>query len=187
MRTIRTTTISILALGLLAGSAVGVAAQDEEAAAGVTSFTATPSMEGEVAAEGTVVVLPNGFTEGDGFTWLSSWEASDPRFTGNFSAVMNSVMDPDGFKAFETGGQPNELRSSTAVLSNDGGSWLGEGIAISSTDLGIATEAAIFVGQDGYEGLTAYVLIDNTQFPATISGVVFPAAMPEAPEPYVAE
>jgi hypothetical protein len=31
MRAIKTTTISILAVGLLAGSAVGVAAQDEEA------------------------------------------------------------------------------------------------------------------------------------------------------------
>jgi hypothetical protein len=36
MRAIRTTTISILALGLLAGSAVGVAAQDEEAAGPVS-------------------------------------------------------------------------------------------------------------------------------------------------------
>ena len=44
VRAIRTTTISILALGLLAGSAVGVTAQDEEADAGAVSFTgaATP-------------------------------------------------------------------------------------------------------------------------------------------------
>ena len=34
MRSIRTTTISILIVGLLAGSAVGTAAQDEDAAAG---------------------------------------------------------------------------------------------------------------------------------------------------------
>ena len=42
MRTIKTTTISILAVGLLAGSAVGVAAQEEaaEMPSGEESFLA---------------------------------------------------------------------------------------------------------------------------------------------------
>ena len=50
MRAIRTTTISILALGLLAGSAVGVAAQDAEATAPST-FTMQNASEPEVTSD----------------------------------------------------------------------------------------------------------------------------------------
>ena len=119
VRAIKTTTISILALGLLAGSTVGVAAQDE--AADVTSFTGTISFV-DVASESTVTDLGNGFTEYNGFVILNSYESSDPRFTGDSSVVVNTVMVPD---RFETTGQ----QATTYMVTNDGGSWLGEGRA----------------------------------------------------------
>ena len=62
MRTIRTTTISILVLGLLAGSGVGVAAQDEEAepfsGAVVTGYFASFSDEVEVPEF--IITFPDG-------------------------------------------------------------------------------------------------------------------------------
>jgi hypothetical protein len=88
----------------------------------------------------------------------------------------------------ETGGQPNMLNTSIVELTNDGGSWLGEGVSMSSTDLDVATDNIILVGRDGYEGLTAYVLVDGRGWPPTYSGVIFPSAMPDVPEePYAGE
>jgi hypothetical protein len=178
MRTIKTTTISILALGLLAGSAVGVAAQDEEAAAEVTSFTGTLNFV-DVLRESTDTELPNGLTESVGFTVLNSLESSDPRFSGDHVVVVNTVADPDTFGA----GRPDWLLETSHVVTNDGGSWHGEGSAFDSTDLDLDIPMVVtFVGQDGYEGLTAYAVIEDP----TMSGVIFPTAMPEMPEPYVA-
>ena len=81
---------------------------------------------------------------------------------------------------------------STYELTNDGGSWLGEHTAFGSADVlgpdvgNIGT--IIFVGRDGYEGLTAYVI---NQFDmaanAEFSGVIFPTAMPPFPELPAAE
>jgi len=190
VRAIKITTSSILAVGLLAGSTVGVAAQDAQGAAEVTRFTGTLSMDGEeLPIETMNDVLPNGFVEGKpGFTWLNRMESSDPRFTGDHSIIAKQVLGPDGFTPWETGGQPNIVLSNRHEVTNDGGSWLGEGVGLSSTELDfVSGEVITFVGQDGYEGLTAYVHIDDTQQPATISGVIFPVAMPEVPDPYTGE
>ena len=186
MRAIKTTTISILAVGLLASLAIGVGAQDEESAA-VASFTGSFSTDAEWPAGETQTVLPNGFMETTGHVRLNRWESSDPRLTGDVATVVNWVLDPDGFGATETGGQPNMLNVSSVELTNDEGSWLGEGISMSSTDLDVATDSIVLVGRDGFEGLTAYVLVDGRAWPPTYSGVIFPTALPETPEPYAGE
>jgi len=176
MRGIRTTTISILALGLLAGSAAGVAAQDE---AEVTSFTGTSSFV-DVLQESTDTELPNGLTENVGFTVLNSWESSDPRFTGDNYVVVNSVADPDTFGA----ARPDWLLETSQVVTNDGGSWVGEGRSFDSTDLDLDIPMVVaFVGQDGYDGLAAYVALEAD----SVSGVIFPSEGPEVPEPYAGE
>ena len=72
-------------------------------------------------------------------------------------------------------------------LANDGGSWLGEATNFGNTDLGVNSQTIIFEGRDGYEGLTAYAVVDWRDFAGEYVGTVFPAAMPEVPEPYVAE
>jgi hypothetical protein len=188
MRTIKTTTISILAVGLLAGSAGGVAAQDEEETAVVTSFTGvfSPDAEGLPNPAQTEGVLPNGFSWNNGFAWKTSWESSDERMAGDVTGVNHWVIDPAGFEPWSWGGQPNMLAREIVELTNDGGSWLGEGIGFNSTELDMASTTHIFVGRDGYEGLTAYVLVGEGQ-PPTFSGIIFPGEMPEAPEPLVAE
>ncbi|MGD8683697.1 MAG: hypothetical protein PVG27_07100, partial [Chloroflexota bacterium] len=100
MRAVKTTTISILALGLVAGSALGVAAQDEEAAASAVSFTG--SVRGGEGADIETTALPNGYMAMDGFTYRNTWESSDERLTGEVSGVNNFVVDPDGFRASAT-------------------------------------------------------------------------------------
>ena len=185
MKTARNTAISILAIGLLAGSAVGVAAQAEEAEAIVSSFTGAVSGGEGLGLETVDEELPNGFMKVNGQTYRTKWTASDERLTGTLTGVNHWVIDPNGFEPWATGGQPNMITSSALQLDNDGGSWLGEGTSFSSTELDAMRETIIFVGQDGYQGLTAYVLLENEPAgPPTFIGVIVPAAMPEAPEPY---
>ena len=187
MRAIRTITISILAVGLLAGSAVGVAAQDEEAADGATSFTGSVRGGEGVDVETTETDLGNGYLAVDGFTWRNNWVSSDERLTGDVTGVNNWVVGPDGFDAWSTGGQPDIIASQVIELVNDGGSWLGEGISFGCTGFEISRDMYTLVGQGGYEGLTAYVILEVPPGPPTFSGIIFPTAMPEVPEPYTGE
>lgn len=177
-RTMKTTTISVLAIGLLVGSTVGTVAQDESAE--ISGFTGTILFI-DVPQESTDTPLGNGFTDYDGFVIRNSYESSDPRFTGDASVVVNGSAVPD---RFETTSQ----RAMTYLLTNAGGSWVGEARSFDSTETDIGNVTFItFVGRDGYEGLTAYAQIDPTQEPPTFSGVIFPLAMPEMPDPYTGE
>ncbi|MGD8684835.1 MAG: hypothetical protein PVG27_12885, partial [Chloroflexota bacterium] len=86
MRGIKTITISILAVGLLAGSAVGVAAQDEAEAGASTPAYVTGTL-GEPAdfVEGTY--SPDAM-RGEQLLGIPV-DASDPRLTGLLDIVKN--------------------------------------------------------------------------------------------------
>ena len=141
MRAIKTTTISILAVGLLAGSAVGVAAQDE-ASDPMVPPTFTWSY-GEV--EGSIrgyPVLEQGFTV----------VASDPRASGE---MTNEPIDPESEEEPLVG-----LWESRLV--NDDGSWVGigkqvEGL-VNSLGSDYRWEAGLpaweLTGEGAYEGLS---------------------------------
>ena len=172
MRAIKTTTISILAVGLLAGSAVGVAAQDESA--GASNLTGTIASGSDVS-QGTRTEV-EGLVLTSGVVGLGRWDAPDERLSGDATYTGNWLYDER---------ERTSIRSATYELSNDGGSWLGEATALATPSLD--TDTVLFTGRGGYEGLTAYVLIDWSRPATEFTGVVFPAPMPETPEPYVAE
>lgn len=182
-RTIKAAAISILVLSLLAASAVAVAARDEETAAGTASFTGSVSGGPALDVETTETDLPNGFTAVDGYTYRNTWESSDGRLTGDVTGVTNNVVP-----APPTGGLPDIIMSLAIELTNDGGSWLGEGRGFGSADLDFVKEMYTLAGQGGYEGLTAYVIVETTNpGRSTLSGIIFPTAMPEVPEPHAGE
>ena len=183
MRVIRTTTVAVLALGLLAGSAAGTVAQDE------------PTME---AAEvtGRAFMLAERRDTGGDFVYLEMggkinsgavegvWSTSDPRLNGTVTRTVTWHWDP----ASDT-----VIDSHAYELTNDGGSWLGEGHGY-LTDLRGNPPSVRWVtltGRDGYEGLSAMVVLEtaNVLQPATLDlrGVVFPGEVPEIPEAYAAE
>ena len=187
MRVIKTTTISVLTIGLLAGSAVGVAAQDEEAAAedptGASYFTGQLDTEGgEVTAE-PVETIVDGILEGRGVVIENeAIETSDPRVTGSLSRVLNANIHNVGeFEQvlFET----NAWR-----IENDGGAWSGQGSALIHGAAGLADDertdfdTVVLTGEGGYDGLTAYILADWTEDPPVIEGAVFPGEAPPFPE-----
>jgi hypothetical protein len=170
--------ISMLAVGLVAGSAVGVAAQ-EEPSKEAASVTGRAAWFGEVSA-GTQ-------TSSDGIVAVEDvvhnhiWSASDPRLSGEVTYTGNWYFVPDPYIGIQSG---------TYELTNDEGSWLGDATAYGSEALGVDADVVVFTGRGGYEGLTAYVVLDwgsQDVSGENIQGVIFPSAMPPVPEPYSAE
>jgi hypothetical protein len=79
------------------------------------------------------------------------------------------------------------VESVTYEMTNDGGSWAGDGRGYGSPSGGSGFVA--LSGRDGYEGLTAFIVHegDTDRGYWDLRGIIFPSEMPEIPEPYVAE
>ena len=174
MRGIKTITISILAVGLLAGSAVGVAAQDgDPLAPAYVEFTSGWPVDEPLLLDAEVT-------------------ASDPRVSG----LLTVASDNDGANA-ELGaeGLDAKLTVYEVRLVNDGGSWTGTGQRIGGgpeiedvppRDVGMWT----LVGAGDYEGLSLYVSSQASgeqdaeyDWIEQTWGVIIPTAwVPEGPE-----
>ena len=141
MRGIKTTTIAILALGLLAGSAVGVTAQDAGPMAPST-FTMHGAGEPVVSTDpgtgATIVVVEK--------------ESTDERAAGTWTEVVGGPTVP----VDEAAGLIQRI---AVRIVNDGGSWVGSsrGFLIFASD-GPPTVQFLgeLVGEGGYEGLTFF-------------------------------
>jgi hypothetical protein len=179
---IRTTTISILALGLLAGSAIGVAAQDEPITEAIE--VTGRAVQGKDLVVYDMVEMPGNNLGGNGFVSEQVWNTSDPRLNGTFTRTANWRFDMDTGTAIDAG---------AFELTNDGGSWVGSGRFYAFDALENARGAALVAldGRDGYEGLSAHVVFESVaevNAPVRdLKGVIFPTVLPEVPEPYVAE
>lgn len=180
MRIIRTITISFLSICLLAGAAVGVVAQDEPRS-GLAEVTGR-AIFGPWLHDPGVVTTPEGIVVGEGFAFIHGWETSDPRLNGEVTRTVTFHNQPDA------GG----IESVAYELTNDGGSWVGEGHSYGIGALGSGTDGAGFVsltGRGGYTGLTALIVheggLDDGGW--DLKGIIFPTDLPEIPEPYVAD
>ena len=175
MRTIQAITISILAVTSLAGSAVGVVAQDEPSME-VTEVTGR-AIFGPWIVDPGVEEIPEGVLVGEDFVFLHGWDTSDPRLDGEMTRTVNFRHIPD----------TATIESLTYELTNDGGSWVGDGRGYSGP-----SDASGFValsGRGGYEGLSAFIVhegdVDRGYW--DLRGIIFPSDTPEIPEPYTAE
>jgi hypothetical protein len=146
VRAIKSSVISILAIGLLAGSAVGVAAQDEAA-----DPMAPSTFTGEFTGTAEDSTDPATGLE----VSVSAWEATDPRASGTWTGTEDAaVLDGDDGQRFSVGRE-------AVRLANDGGAWVGTRrwfLALSLPDgplsVGAITE---LVGEGGYEGLSLFM------------------------------
>ena len=179
MRGIKGTTISILALGLLAGSAVGVAAQDDEA----TTEPSTPAIvTGNQLGIGEPVQEPvetevDGVSQGRGTVVVGDrFEADDPRLTGNVSQTVNGDLRT-------VGGTPAILISPSLRVENDEGAWSGQCDLLVIADGAPDPFSCLFNGEGGYDGLSAYLVFENPeQPPSPFKGLVFEGDLPPTPE-----
>lgn len=181
VRTIKTTTISILALGLLAGSAVGVAAQEDE-----TDVSTPAYVTWEVTGDA-INVIDGAFDEEAaemrGLTVQGvPIEASDPRMSGLYYYVVNGngqkLSTPDY----------GIVESRSWRMENDGGAWTGTTtwVQVGSGSDGpqaMTAEAGILIGEGGYEGLIA--VIDSDYDPGRApkgEAVILERSVPPFPE-----
>ena len=163
MKGLKTTTISILAVGLLAGSTLGVAAQDEATDqvapvefTGTTSFgpcsggqTSTVDEDGVVMerAEGRSCINPS-----SGF--------ADPRLQGQFRVWQNNDAFPGGLHLFMTG----------FSMHDDEGAWIQRpSLALNHPDGTNATKVIVMEGEGAYDGLV--VVADLAWDPSGVGSV----------------
>jgi hypothetical protein len=181
LKGLKTTIATALAVGLLAGSAVGVAAQDEEPA-GSTYFTGTIARDGNLVSEPSETIV-DGILEGRGIVFEGeSLEATDARMTGTLSRALNgNVHKVSDFEDVV-------LESAAWRIENEGGSWSGQGSALIhggaeiSDDDATDLDTILLTGEGIYEGLTAYVIADWTEDPVVIEGAVIVGEAPPVPE-----
>ena len=170
MRTLKITVICTIAVGLLAGSAIGVAAQDADPAApSVWSGQLVPAQGEQISFEETPTYLELlGRDSGQ-------IEASDPRISGDWEQVLAvRVFDPEGDGAV--------LQTATIRVENDGGSWSG---TYSGWAGGPSSQGwNVLTGEGGYEGLTA---VFSQTAEGALEGLIVPGVAPAAPEAPPAE
>jgi len=185
VRAIRTSVITILAIGLVAGSTVSVAAQEEEAAAEPTTpakVTGTIQSGGDVVQEPTEAVV-DGVLEVRGFVLVGdALEMDDPRLTGSISVTFNA--DVHKVSDFEE----IVLQTVDMRIDNDDGSWTGQGTQLEHNGAEIPEDEMInlqtlpMTGAGAYEGLSAYLFVDFSEGPPTVEGAIYEGELPPFPE-----
>ncbi len=154
----RTILIGAIAIGLLAGSAVGAAAQDTETdAAAPVEFTGA-----------------TGFgPPGNGYRINPILEPfTDPRLAGEFRVWENNRAYPGG---------PTFWRTGFSIHDDDGG-WIERpGLSIGHPDGTSATRVIIMDGHQAYEGLTLVAEVSSTGSRRDWHGYIVDGELPPAP------
>ena len=144
MRAIKTTAILVVAVGLLAGSAVGSAAQE-----GITPVTV-------------IVDAPEGCYY-DELTAISTCpnvviDASDDRLSGVAETTVYALDLP---------GSPEDLLGTITIrIENDKGAWFGVGTY--GFVAGFEDDAWVLTGDGEYAGLSAYLALDGEEIRGAI-------------------
>ena len=173
MRGIKSGLSTILAIGLLAGSASGAAAHeeaDDSVAAAPVQVTGT-SAAGGCPDAGTTEDMGL-FERTVGGTCLPTWRFSDERLNGTATLVANEDNYTD-----ESG-----ISVGTFALSieNDEGGWrMRPGFWLEFPDAPqVGAEVWVLDGEGAYDGLTAVLLVEDW----TPHGFIIDGGTPPAPE-----
>jgi hypothetical protein len=164
---------SFLVAGPGSGSAPNAAELDASLAAVITGKILPSSSP--LDSDGTSEVGDDGVTRTEGIHYTNTWETSDPRLSGR--ATLDGVWVRFPLEDLQ-------IEAASHVLENDEGRWVGSSSAlVNRSSLGENLDVAILRGEGAYEGLTAFVLMDWTSFPAKIEAAIFPGEMPATPAP----
>lgn len=191
MNKFRTHMIAAIAIGLLAGSAVGVAAQAEEAADPMAPAWVTGTLALGSSCSGPTASTPQADVEPEREHHRCSnqtWTTSDPRLTG----TSTSTWDADVYVLDEA---IVSVVAGTYELRNESGGWLchhrdGLSFGMGRYATGANEETVTCIGDSAYDGLTAIVSLDWSNSPPSsvpLAGLIFPGEAPPLPELVAAE
>jgi hypothetical protein len=177
---IKTTTIPILAIGLFAGSVVGVAAQDE--AAPPVEFTAKWAWGSQIRSDTSEAIASGVQYRGGAWRPGVLVPASDPRWQGTFS-IANNEND------YSASGGPL-VGIHAFRIENEEGAWQQmPTVALIFPGIDDLTNTGVFVGEGGYEGLIAVVDIATDRAAGTwdLHGYIIHGELPPPPDPFLSE
>jgi hypothetical protein len=160
----------VIAIGLLAGSAVAVTAQEAP-----VEFTAEwgfgPNIESGARVNDEDAVR----YRGDVWRPSTVTESSDPRFRGDLTNSWNHDDYPDG----------STIGAVTYTVRNDEGAWIMEPtLTLDFPDPGVTSWNVVFVGEDAYEGSLALVNIVTVGEGWELHGYIVDASSLPTVEPY---
>lgn len=187
MKSARALVIASLTIGLLLTSVVTVAAQEDT---DVDELTATSWVSGTAGdarqtTQGTDSPQGGGFIEHRGYIFGdSAIDTDDPRLNGSMTVVANG--DERYLSGTAGSGELTDIQGLGVRITNDEGGWSGQGTALihgNGSTLTTDLDTIILAGQGAYEGLTAYLIIDNTSTPRTVEGTIFEGQITPLPEP----
>ena len=172
----------IVALGLLAGSAVGVVGQDEAsdamAPAWVTgTISYAPSCEDPTITDG-----DDGVSRERGYLCTpQTWASDDPRLGGVGTQTWNADV-------YRVDGQTYSITSGLVDVHDEDGGWTCSGGAGLDRGSGLFSESVqergsiSCLGYGANEGLRAILVTDLRSSPFTLEGFIFPSELPPTPE-----
>ena len=173
-----------LTLVLLTGSGLAMSAQsDSEDVDPMATTFVTGTLGQPTQVTSGVETRVDGVTERRDWVFAGALlETDDPRLTGRVTAVVS------GDERIVTGTNLRvDLQSGDLRIENDEGAWGGSLTAIAHgrtlDDATVSFDTWLLTGEDAYDGLSAYLLIDSTEDPAVVQGAVFAGEMPPAPDP----
>ena len=180
MRTLRTSLVGVVVIGLLAGLSMAVAAQEDEQEPPTATYVAGVSIP---TPEGDSYVV-----EGD--TYVGEMDWSDPRLPSRMLARFN----PEGAQGIHPDGSGVTVRMAVAVrLEGPEGSWSGTGHSLAWTLVPESGEESqdrrielwVLDGEGEYEGLSATLTGPGGAEAAAFEGFIFENAltMPDPIEP----
>jgi hypothetical protein len=184
---LKPTLISAIAIGLLAGSVVGVAAQSDEADAMAASYFTAQQISDDVENSGwSEGAIPGAACTGNAVELVANdlhtgmvLEATDPRISGQMEAVWSTA-------ACEIrGGEKVWHQIVTYRISNDEGAWSGTGLGFIAASEAVGDGPgdafmATLTGEGAYEGLSATFLQQRFEGGDVMKGVIVPGAIPPA-------
>jgi hypothetical protein len=176
VKAVKTMLGSAIAFGLLAGPAVGAAAQ--EGAAAPLEFTGSWYFNGADRLTATETDGDPSTTRG-GAWYQAPTNATDPRFTGAVTIFSNDDWYSGG----------NAVYHSAWRVENADGAWQSEPIYnVDFADGSSSGLTAVFHGEGGYAGLVAAVDMELVRMEAgdsqywELNGIIFDGDLPPEPE-----
>ncbi len=178
---LKTSVAATVLVGLIAGSAIAVAAQ-EDASSEATLVTGTVGASTVIGEP--VSTIADGVEDVRGLVREGPIEMSDPRLTGSLSRVLNFRVHPVGTEAGLV------VQADLWRIDNEGESWSGPSTAISGlgevpSDITVDIETVVLAGEGDYDGLSAYLVADwSPEIGADMQGAIFSGEMPPVPDEY---
>ena len=181
MKPNRTALLAVIAIGLLVASTVGVAAQADDPMA-PSFFTGDAGAQWRAWGESSET-RPDGVVVSTGSS-STQWSANDPRINGLATAVGTEVDYREGTLRESPTGLDGAIRGQRHRVVNDEGAWEGVLDLIQIDGVGLDIKVGWLIGEDAYEGLMAFVVVDYTDPCCKLSGHITPDGPPQVPETF---